>query len=93
MAWSDANQHMAHAIGARLEFGAATLDANGTVEVATHLSGSSIYAGFATYKSGAIAEGGLRVDCTITSDAVTVADSLGAVNAGAIVNYLFIGLP
>ena len=91
MAWNPDDNHMAMMNGARSEFGAATLDAAGTVEVPLMLS--KVWAAYAVYKSGPIAAGALICDCTITTGAVTITDSAGAVNAGAIVNYLFLGLP
>ena len=91
MAWDSANQWQAHAPGGSLEFGEVTLDSNGTVEVATMLS--TIKAAFAIHKSGAIAATPMLCDLTITDGAVTLTDPVGAVNASAVVTYMFIGFP
>lgn len=91
MTWDPTKQWQAHAPGASFEFGEATLGADGTVEVATLLS--TVKHATANHKSGAIANSALQIDLTITNGHVTITDPVGAVNANAVVTYMFLGFP
>ncbi len=85
MAWDDDNQYHTKDGHSQLEFGTLTLGSDGTVECTTRLN--KILSANATHKSGMIVDSKIKCDCTITSGAVTFADSAGEVNSGAIFTY------
>ena len=94
MAWTHANQQMAHMNGAGVEYGKGTMGTAGTVEINTHFK--NIYAATATWIAAGtvrtiLIDSNIMCDLANTSDCVTFADSAGTANAGATFSYILIG--
>ena len=92
MAWSDANNHQGQLVGARAEWGTATIGSDGTVEVPTNLNNIKAVALTPVGTAGMHATP-LMCDLTITTGYVTVTDPVGALNSGRVFTYILIGLP
>ena len=85
MAWTEGTNHQAMLLGAKIEYGEATLSSN-TVEVPTKLT--KIYSALYTYKEAPGADTRMICDLAISSDAVTFADSAVAAKT---FTYVLIG--
>ena len=72
------------------EIGTATLGTDGTIAVSTSLS--TVLSAVASYNTGNLIAGSLRCSA-LSSGAITITDSHGASNAGAIVSFHFEGYP
>ena len=88
MARSDDNQH--YHKSPQMDFGIVTLSAAGIGSVVTPLS--TVRSGVASHRSGALVASSLQVSA-LSSGTVTITDSAGILNAGAVVNYILVGLP